>query len=58
MKPTNENPIPGLEPKQIPTAVEGARMAHEDTPFDEWFHDIFNGKPGEPVRNDFPAKAE
>jgi len=45
--------VPGVDPAQ---AVNGARLAHEDSAFDEWFHDVMNGAPGQPIRNDSPAK--
>ena len=51
-KPTE---IPGVISDMIPAVVMAARMAREQTPFDEWIHDVLHGESGVPIRHDFPA---
>jgi hypothetical protein len=45
--------VPGITADMIPTVVAGARLAHEQTPFDEWFHDVLYGERGAPIQHDY-----
>jgi hypothetical protein len=52
---TKQTEIPGITQSMIPTVVAGARLAKEQTPFDEWWHDTFHGDSGMPIRHDFTS---
>ena len=53
-----ETEIPGSTEDMILAVVAGARLAVEQTPFDEWLYDVFHCEPGMPIRRDFAASEE
>ncbi len=53
-----ETEIPGITEDMIPAVVAGARLAVEQTTFDEWLYDVFHCEPGMPIRHDFAASEE